>query len=148
MNYYRYEVTIKDLNGFPHTHYEYHHDIDACRAEREAAVKELGEMATIGPIQQSEMHIWKNLEGEYQSGTRDAEEEHLKSTPYRVGKDLQEALHQSAQDFSDYLSGLKGEPFQEESSTVMTPAELAEETKRAINRVSWSSNESDSKSEE
>ena len=91
MNYYRYEVTVKDLNGFPHTHYEYHHDIDACRREREIAIQELGEMSTIGPIQQSELHVWKDLEGEYQSGARDEdlEADALAASPLdRIGEDL------------------------------------------------------------
>lgn len=146
MNYYRYEVTIKDLNGFPHTHYEYHHDLDACRAEREAAIKELGDMSSIGPIQQSEMHIWRDLEGDYQSGTKP-------SVAFNYESALRDEIRSSLEDFNDFTRGLQGRgpterPFPEESSTVMTPAELAEETKRAINRASWSSNGIDSKSEE
>lgn len=63
----RFEVTIKDVSGYPHTQYHYYDDLADCRDERNRYIRELDETATIGPIQQA-ITVWKDFEGTYEPG--------------------------------------------------------------------------------
>lgn len=63
----RFEVTIKDVSGYPHSQYHYYDDLADCRNDRNRYIKELDETATIGPIQQA-ITVWKDFEGTYEPG--------------------------------------------------------------------------------
>lgn len=69
----RFEVTIRDPSGYPHTQYHYYDDLADCRDERNRYIHELDDKATIGPIQQA-ITIWKDFEGTYVVGMRGVEQ--------------------------------------------------------------------------